>query len=364
MLMKQLLGEEGEMNINEEQLLQISARHRIAPQLYTSVASCRDYSDSFKEKLQMQYLENTKQVIIAENFLDELNQFFKKDKIQGIILKGIPLSENYYNNKFIRHSRDLDLLIDRKYLSAICNWLHSKGYRLQENIFEYPEQFQRNYFQTNHHLAFYGILDDCPKILEIHWKLRSFNDAFPVDPFIDTSPLLSTQWENLRVLNHLDQFIYLCIHGAEHGWYRLKWLVDLPMLMKTVFIPWDELMKRSSELHAQQHVLSSLHLLNRLAPLHCFQTLLSGHVSNDIRKKSEYAISKLCSDEIIESGFTKAVYNIFYLSSFNGRWKRSSFWKRWFISTSDWKRFPLPPSLFFLYYPLRPIFWGIRKISS
>jgi hypothetical protein len=32
---------------------------------------------------------------------------------------------------------------------------------------------------------------------------------------------------SLRTLGDAELFTYLCVHGASHGWFRLKWLADL-----------------------------------------------------------------------------------------------------------------------------------------
>ena len=35
----------------------------------------------------------------------------------------------------------------------------------------------------------------------------------------------------VRTLNDADLFAYLCVHGANHAWFRLKWLADLNALL-------------------------------------------------------------------------------------------------------------------------------------
>ena len=36
----------------------------------------------------------------------------------------------------------------------------------------------------------------------------------------------------LRTLNKTDLFSYLCVHGAQHSWSRLKWIADLAALLE------------------------------------------------------------------------------------------------------------------------------------
>ena len=68
--------------------------------------------------------------------------------------------------------------------------------------------------------------------VELHWRLflnphamdqTSVMAASRVVPFTGTA--------GLRTLGEEDLFTYLCMHGALHWWYRLKWLADINALL-------------------------------------------------------------------------------------------------------------------------------------
>ena len=103
----------------------------------------------------------------------------------------------------------------------------------------------------HHHLTFYTSHDNLPRVIELHWKLRSFNDTIVVRDLKNSKSFINTQWNNIYALNHLDQFIYLCIHGTEHAWYRLKWLMDIPMILKNVKFKWNDFENPLEELFDQ-----------------------------------------------------------------------------------------------------------------
>ena len=69
-------------------------------------------------------------------------------------------------------------------------------------------------------------------ILEIHWRLHS-NSI--------NEPTFEELWKRKRIKNlanypiyflgREDLFLYLIAHGARHGWFRLRWLLDIHQIM-------------------------------------------------------------------------------------------------------------------------------------
>lgn len=115
---------------------------------------------------------------------------------------------------------------------ALSQWLVSQGYHMQSDYMQFNSKQQADFREQSHHFCFYGHSAVLPQVIELHWRCRSSIDAFSFDPFALDAPLLKTNWDCIFTMNHLEQLIYLCVHGTEHRWYRLKWLLDLPMLMQ------------------------------------------------------------------------------------------------------------------------------------
>jgi hypothetical protein len=56
--------------------------------------------------------------------------------------------------------------------------------------------------------------------------------AMTEDSIMEASRVVPlTGSEGLRTLGEEDLFAYLCMHGALHWWYRLKWLADINALL-------------------------------------------------------------------------------------------------------------------------------------
>jgi hypothetical protein len=363
-LFKWLLGVYREIDLDEAELLKLSERHRVDSLLYPRIKEISNFSSTFKYAVKTAYLNNFHRVSVAQNFLHELDDFFQNAGITGLVLKGILLSENYYDDRVSRHARDLDLLVDLRHVEIVRYWLLGKGFFSDTNFTKYNKKQQEQFFRLNHHLVFYGSDPVHPRVVELHWKLRSDDDAFGMDPFNNKSELLSTRYKCLFALNHLDQFIYLCVHGSEHAWYRLKWLMDLPMILMHKQFGWKKMEQRASELNAVEHLQLALYVLYKISD----QLFVDGYepmkMSRKIKRKSAYVLLKLTKDDFIELGYKTAFENLLFIAGFNKRMLSLRFWSSRWITSADWLRFPLPEKFFFLYYPMRPFFWLIRRCSN
>jgi Uncharacterised nucleotidyltransferase len=360
-IFKWLIGDVVCKNIEESTLLDWEARHRVLLYPFILANKRKLFSPDFLKLCRSNYLKNYARVLQVEHFLQKFNEFLSAHSFHAIVLKGVPVAENYYPDKFTRHSRDVDVLVEQHQVDFIAEWLKLEGFHLDSDYFLYNKKQQEVFLRHNHHFCFHGTNERLPLIVELHWKLRSNDDICNINPFERGYSWLKTSYDHLFTLHHIDQFIYLCVHGTEHGWYRLKWLLDLSFLCQRINLEWDCVKARAHELNALEHVELSLYLIHHFtgkilipgAEIHSF--------NKDIKIKVSKLLSRINQSALIETGYLAAVRQILFLSSFNNRKWRLNFWMKWSISPADWKSFPLPNCLFFLYYPMRPIFWLIRK---
>ena len=349
-------------NLEEPQLLEWAERHRILLYPFILAYHRKNISDGFLKICREKYLYNYQQVASVERFLKRFNEFLELNSLKAIVLKGVAVAENYYSDKFMRHSRDLDVWVDQHHVLFITQWLKTEGFKLETDFFSYSKKQQDLFWRTNHHFCFHGTNLRYPAILELHWKLRSNEDVCNINPFETGYLLLNTSSSNLFILNHLDQFIYLCVHGTEHGWYRIKWLLDLQFLIQRVKLDWEVVKNRANELNALEHVILSIYLVHQFTGKKIIDGFQMGSCTDALKLKSTKLLKRINQSSFIEIGYSAAFRNIFFLSSFNKRRWSLSFWSQWWVCPADWKRFPLPNNLFLLYYPLRPLFWMIRKL--
>ena len=83
----------------------------------------------------------------------------------------------------------------------------------------------------SHHIVYFHPQKNI--MLEIHWRL---------EPFPSKELTFNELWARRRVsqitnypvyfLGEEDLFVYLVSHGARHGWFRLRWLLDIDQMVR------------------------------------------------------------------------------------------------------------------------------------
>src|SRR5262249_17582322 len=84
--------------------------------------------------------------------------------------------------------------------------------------------------------------------IELHWRLFLNPHAMGEDSIMAASRVVPlTEAVGLRTLGDEDLFAYLCMHGALHWWYRLKWLADINALLAAVPVNGVQHLVRAAE---------------------------------------------------------------------------------------------------------------------
>jgi hypothetical protein len=203
-------------------------------------------------------------------------------------------------------------------------------------------------------------------IIELHWKIRNGLGNFMFNPASEKQKLIDVEigGSTFSVFNHIDQFIFLSVHGAEHGWFRLKWLADLFHIVKTIHLDWSAVISRAKELRSIKEIKIAFYFLQKyykinmcgpyqLLKLNFFDRLRIQYIESFMVYENEYCDTRV---EKIKNGI--------YLLSLNrlGYISKELLLKN-LTRPSDWLLLNLPSYLFFLYFPLRPFLWVYRKFK-
>lgn len=138
------------------------------------------------------------------------------------VYKGHYLIDAIYNEKNIRTSTDIDILIEEKDLWKIKNLLLSLGYNLVIPEYNLPEKKATIFKKIENEIAFFT---PNGSLVDLHFKL-----------FKNPYYLKTTEWKTIetiyegrkmQVLCMPNIFVYLIVHGKKHDWSRLKWLLDI-----------------------------------------------------------------------------------------------------------------------------------------
>jgi hypothetical protein len=262
--------------------------------------------------------------------------------VHVIPLKGVDLGESLYGDPALRVVADIDVLVPPRQANEAFRVLVSSGYqpespqpRLLDLVVRYGKhctlarQDRMRAYTLDLHcgLLWGGQLER--ELLEEVWSdagRKSFRGV--------TCFALSAEWE----------FLYLAVHAARHGWLSLKWYVDLDRLCRRGGIDWKKAEEKARRLGLEVAVRSSLAACASL-----FDTPLEpafGPTPPPLR----YGVPG-ASDAQIPSE------NLFLLRLLKTPARKLRYLAiRLFAPTlADCEFLPLPASLFFLYYPLRPL---------
>lgn len=134
-----------------------------------------------------------------------------------LILKGAPLAQLAYGTVAIKHASDIDLLIDARDLAAVRTLLAGADYDAMPIVVAKDEPWRN---------AARGI------VVELHTALAdSPRWLAGIGIGSPAQRVAIGGGRGVPTLAPAELFAYLCVHGAVHGWSRLKWLADLAALV-------------------------------------------------------------------------------------------------------------------------------------
>ncbi|CAM3645312.1 nucleotidyltransferase family protein [Cohnella lubricantis] len=215
--------------INWDAFIRFVRHHRLSALAYKRLQSGA-YSfvpPEVVRTLGRDYAANTYRMLHLSGEMDRICRLLEARGIRSLQLKGPALAADLYGDVSLRSSRDLDILVPAGDLNRVNAVLLEHGY-VTEDIHLNAINGRR---WRQHHSAYYHTGRQV--CIEIHWRLG---------PGPSREPSFEELWERRRVsalsqrpvyyLSEEDLFYYLAVHGARHGWFRLRWLADLDILAR------------------------------------------------------------------------------------------------------------------------------------
>jgi hypothetical protein len=297
-------------------------------------------------------------------------QLFERASIPVIPLKGPVLAMQAYGMLALRHVGDLDLLINPASVEDANRILADAGY-----IRTIPG-FTLSPSQTR---AFMKIRKDFSYIhgtravhVELHWRWSqnaylfplSFEEIYARRVFVKISSTCIAAMPREALL------LYLCAHGAHTGWFRLKWLCDIPALID------DSMRLDMSTLVRQAHDLGVLRMLSQglLLAHHVLEMSLPSPISEIIRQdRIVPGLVNIAKQALVKDAYfwteqapvswmpVQAFYRLKLRANFRYKWHIIYFYSLW---TEDWELVRLPDRLLVLYFVLRPFLRIMRRLKQ
>jgi len=342
--------------IDREHFASLITSHKLASLVFPQLSELKEYMpEKIYQKIKNTNLRHTRRSLVQIEQTIHLQQLLDQEKIPAIFFKGIVLSQRLYGNPASKNSIDIDLLMPLEHVARATRLLQDKGYRMTyPAITMTPRQTRMNY-RISHHYGFHHPQKGVH--LELHWNLTNPRSLLPLyfKELHERSETIDLNGHPARTLSDEDYLIYLAVHGAKHQWYRLNWLLDFSTMLSqtgnnTQEKARQQLKKLKLEKCWQQACLMS-HLIYGM-PENSEQ-LKTDKLSESMVQKPLDALGALKSTEAID----KLKNMPYQLSLRTALAYKFNLLFRLRTHHTNWAQMPLPDSLFFLYYPLRPILW-------
>jgi hypothetical protein len=353
--------------------LNLLDRHYVLPLVWHSLQTCDDLPipKPIRRSLHRQAEKHVQDALIQAAELLRLVQRFERAGILVMPLKGPVLAMQAYGTLALRHVGDLDLLINPASVEDADRILVDAGYiRTAPGFTLSPGQTR----------AFMKIRKDFSYIhgtravhVELHWRWcqnaylfpLSFEELYASRVFVKIGSACIVAMPREALL------LYLCAHGAHTGWFRLKWLCDLPALIDDgVGLDMATLMRQARDLGVSrmlsQGLLLAHHVLDMPLP-----PLISEIVRQD--RIVQQGLVHIAKQALVQDAYywtenapvswmpAQLFYRLKLRANFRYKWHNIYFYSLW---TEDWELVRLPERLLVLYFVFRPFLWIMRRLKQ
>lgn len=287
--------------------------------------------------------------------------------LKVMVLKGAAVEMLSYGTLGLKRAWDIDLLVTPDTAQFACACLTEWGYDLVEKDGLTKARFP----------VWVELAKDCQLkhretgvSVELHWRLVDSEILLAgLSAASDARRVAVSAGLDVLTLEQNDLFSYLSVHGAMHGWFRLKWLADLAALLAHYGAgDLESLYRASRERGAGRCSAQALLLCERL-----FSIVLSPVLAAELRADGSTLWLEKAALMSMRDGAVGG-------RSDDKRFEANSHWrydlllgvgwpyklevlKRKWICVDDRMTIPLPRGLYFLYDVIRPPLWLWRRVG-
>lgn len=277
---------------------------------------------------------------------------FSSNGISAISFKGPLMAFGLYGDISTRQFADLDILINLKDLQNATTLLQGFGY---EPEYRFNRSQLSAFIKSDHHQRF--VNPNLGIMVELHWSI--YPSIYKI-PRIDMGDIWKRAEKNTvfgrEVLgfSQSDLLLYLCVHGAKHGWERLSWVCDLAMLIKNKEVDFDGVIRLAEEAGCIRLLFLGLLLADELLSFKLPSPLIERiRADPEISELAAIAIGNMFSDK----EKLASPYKLFYLRATDRMMDRATIYIKDTIRPHviDYEFIKLPDSFYPLYFIVRPI---------
>ncbi|WP_454193071.1 nucleotidyltransferase domain-containing protein [Paenibacillus sp. Marseille-Q7038] len=336
--------------------IKLVIHHRVHPLVHLKLKglSSSIIPAQVKETLHVEYHKNTMKMLHLSREMSHICEALKDSGVRNLLLKGPILATQLYGDLAHRTSKDLDILVAEDEVEKAGEILVQLGYELMD------EHVLSNWKKKTHHLSFEHTKHATQ--IEIHWRLNPhYSKSYSFDKLWERKNDVSLSNHTFHYLGNEDLLYYLTDHGARHGWFRLRWLMDIERLLPQINI--KDMKQHFEQYGGQQYTGQAFILLALLFSTKIPRELESVTISSRSHRLAGMALHYIKRIVRLNPVPEKSValhYNRYLFSLMSGQQKITYLLNKFQPSSQDALMLPLPKQLYFLYFPLRPFLWVRR----
>lgn len=343
-----------------DRFMKLAMHHRVYPLAYIKLkeAYAASVPPGVMESLHRQYQSNTVKMLHLSREMSRVYERLDEAGVRTLLLKGPALAFQLYGDLAHRTSKDLDILVSPDEVERAEDVLLQLGYELMDY------RALGNWKKKSHHLSYEH--KEHRTQVEVHWRLNPhFSKSYSFEKLWERKRAVALANQTFHCLGNEDQLHYLTDHGARHGWFRLRWLMDIERLLPQISGTRlrDVLKQHGGKHHVGQALILSSQLLSAEIPGE-LEELTRDAKARRLADQALFYVSRIVQLNPVPEKSVAWHYYRYLFSLMSTRQKIAYLLNKTLPSSRDALLLPLPEPLYFLYYPLRPLLWFWRRFRQ
>jgi len=347
-----------------EAVLDMAVRHRVSARVMRTLARSNRLSVNDADRLRAMAAERSRSALTQAAHSAKLSAALSSAGVRHLVLKGPVLAERLYGDIAARDCKDIDLFVDPAARLQALRVIANYGYRasdadmLPAGADDWRHRVAPKDMSFRHSLSRVEV--------ELHSRLFDVEQLLPrsFETLWHARETVSLAGVSIPVLSVIDEFLYLCGHGALHAWFRLKWIQDIArMLTVASSTTIGDIARAADAMGVRPMVTSAVILAETLLDV-CAPAALAGPSSRATRAVTLQSIRALSAPaEASNAPSIAAIARMSLLQlGLRNDWRyRWSVISRLLVSQNDLTTVNLPLGARWAYYPLRPLLVMIRR---
>lgn len=346
-------------NLNWEYFVKLVVRHRVIEQVYSRINLEKSLPEPISAQLAQMCQRQRMNLLVLSAETIRLGRELTKAGIPYAVVKGVPVAVAAYGGATKRQCKDIDLWVDLADWERALVVMEACGYRQTRP--DYPlNGFKRDYYiNRNHDFEFFN--PEKKIQVELMFRVSYLGVDFPN---LARLPVSTINISNNPVMTLDDNYhlLLLIVHGAIHAWHRLRWLLDIYLLIEQHKVDLSKLLALSEQFDCRHMVIQCLWLLNKVFNLRNPEIIeqITAINSKDLK------LAQLLFEFVVADYELTGGHGLFNRMFYKYRWYLSQITppkQRWRVIRHDlfkidktFKELTLPRGWEFGYYLLYPIY--------